>query len=116
MHIEETWGVNDVVQDRLTPPEGWSNNGRRVVCISELVDWPEVRSMPWIVNVGGKRLPACDQCLVRGAIVYCENDEANLCNECNEQIHCSSILERHRRVPISDIEVVLVVLLMVVVY
>lgn len=48
-------------------------------------------------------LTLCDCCAERPSIVYCEADNARLCEECDEQLHGTNKLSmRHVRVPINE--------------
>ena len=44
----------------------------------------------------------CDNCEVSNATLYCESDQANMCDECDLKLHLSKLASRHTRVPIGS--------------
>ena len=50
-------------------------------------------------------VPVCECCNDRPASVYCLQDQAKMCHECDQQMHSRhAIFKSHRRVPINDME------------
>lgn len=48
-------------------------------------------------------LPVCDNCGANPALLYCEADDARLCESCDARVHsANSVAQRHIRVPINE--------------
>jgi len=48
-------------------------------------------------------LPVCDNCGANPALLFCEADDARLCEACDAKIHAAnSIAQRHIRVPVNE--------------
>lgn len=80
-------------------------SGRRILKVTDLQVWPKEYSVPYIVNVGGIKLPICAYCEATGATTYCRNDDTKLCLTCDLKVHCNKISAQHKREPTKDIEV-----------
>ena len=94
--IEETWHVSGVIPQMPAKPADWHNDGMRVLRVP---DWPAHLSPPWLVNVGGIRIPSCDMCRQRAATTFCETDNANFCQACDADTHRNPrlpVLQLHR--------------------
>ena len=42
----------------------------------------------------------CDNCCAVAADVYCRHEDANLCKECDRELHNNKFLAKHKRVPL----------------
>lgn len=73
--------------------------------MADLQEWPQEYSSPYIVNVGGIKLPICAYCEATGATTYCHNDDTKLCLSCDLKLHDNKISAQHKREPTKDIEV-----------
>lgn len=115
--IEKSWGVSQCLKP-VHKPDDWSNDGRprcscttefslgrRILRVTDLQDWPKDNSVPYIVNVGGIKLPICAYCEATGATTYCHNDDTKLCLTCDLKLHENKIAAKHKREPTKDIEV-----------
>jgi len=105
LSIESTWGVSEWLHTPIAPPKEWGNEGTRILRVLDLQEWPESRPLPYIVNVGGIKLPICALCESTGATTYCEQDKIKLCYTCDLQVHSANkIAQRHKREATKDIE------------
>eukprot|EP01122_Echinamoeba_exundans_P002064 TRINITY_DN1202_c0_g1_i21.p1 TRINITY_DN1202_c0_g1~~TRINITY_DN1202_c0_g1_i21.p1 ORF type:complete len:610 (-),score=26.85 TRINITY_DN1202_c0_g1_i21:942-2711(-) len=100
--LESSWCIKDLVKPPESPPSGWSNHGKRVLKVQ---DYDTSISQPWLVNVGGIKLPVCDLCGEAGAIVHCLDDKARLCAKCDGSVHSANkIAQRHQRRGVDDLQ------------
>ena len=49
---------------------------------------------------GGVKQLFCDMCSSTLAEVYCRHEDANLCRDCDKEVHCNKLLAKHKRVPL----------------
>ncbi|KAI9203809.1 uncharacterized protein BJ171DRAFT_622590 [Polychytrium aggregatum] len=48
-------------------------------------------------EVASREKSKCDNCEKEAAVVYCQSDAANLCQDCDAQLHVSKLASRHVR-------------------
>lgn len=103
LRVEPNWNVAEILEQvRPSRPENWSNYGLRVLRVDS---WPAERSPAWLVNVGGIRLPLCELCRTRAALVKCPSDQAHLCQTCDELVHqANELAAQHVRQPLPDVD------------
>lgn len=53
-------------------------------------------------QISAMKATLCDNCEVSNATLYCESDQANMCDECDLKLHLSKLASRHTRVPIGS--------------
>jgi hypothetical protein len=49
---------------------------------------------------GGIKPLFCDMCATKTAEVYCRHEDANLCKDCDKDVHSNKLLAKHKRVPL----------------
>ena len=49
---------------------------------------------------GGVKILECDMCAANTAEVYCRHEDANLCKDCDKEVHSNKLLAKHKRVPL----------------
>jgi len=49
---------------------------------------------------GGIKPLNCDMCDIKTAEVYCRHEDANLCKDCDKEVHSNKLLAKHKRVPL----------------
>ena len=49
---------------------------------------------------GGVKQLKCDMCEVNIAELYCRHEDANLCKDCDKEVHGNKLLAKHKRVPL----------------
>ena len=89
--------------------------GYHSLCVSDdgeyvVFNSAQLRPCNLVKFAGGENLAAacesddtCDLCQEKKATIWCVNDSAKLCPECDEKSHSGNkILERHRRVNLAD--------------
>ncbi|KJE89461.1 hypothetical protein CAOG_00925 [Capsaspora owczarzaki ATCC 30864] len=100
MVIESCWSKTGYIEPGPKPAD-WKNDGVRIKRVDTFS--PDL-SEPWLVNVGGIKLPKCNLCHDSTAVVHCTQDDADLCSKCDTEVHSANELaSNHNRHFCQDI-------------
>eukprot|EP00753_Platysulcus_tardus_P020567 PLAT8228.1.p1 GENE.PLAT8228.1~~PLAT8228.1.p1 ORF type:complete len:1035 (+),score=520.69 PLAT8228.1:50-3154(+) len=59
----------------------------------------------YAADSGSESTPLCDVCEVEPAVLHCSADDANLCEECDVEMHSvNKLVARHVRVPLDQLK------------